>query len=107
MEYNGLIKSGAFRKKIATLGAVETINLKGNYFARFPLRMFANQPNLKHLNVASNFLFSLPNDIFQDIAQVETIDFKNNNIKVKFETSEKIENIYYFLYLLFFSIFGK
>ena len=82
MEYNGLIKSGAFRKKIAPISGIESINLKGNYFARFPLRMFANQPALKILNVASNFLFALPTDIFNDIAQVQTIDFKNNNIKV-------------------------
>ena len=82
MEFNGLIKSGTFRKKIARLNSVEQINLKGNYFARFPLRMFANQPELAELNVASNFLFALPADIFADLPVIKNIDFKNNNIKV-------------------------
>ena len=82
MEFNGLIKSGAFRKKASKMTLIEEINLKGNYFARFPLKMFANQPLLKKLNVASNFLFALPADIFKDVSLLQEIDFKNNNIKV-------------------------
>ena len=82
MDFNGLIKSGAFRKKIQQLKDLEEISLKGNYFARFPLAMFKYQPFLKKLNVASNFLFALPDDIFYLSTNLEDLDMRNNNIKV-------------------------
>lgn len=81
MDFNGLIKSGAFRKKIQQLKDLEEISLKGNYFARFPLAMFKYQPFLKKLNVASNFLFALPDDIFYLSTNLEDLDMRNNNIK--------------------------
>ena len=48
MAYNGLIKSGAFRRKISTLTKLDDICLRGNYIARFPFKMFDNQVDLKH-----------------------------------------------------------
>ena len=48
MAYNGLIKSGAFRRKISTLTKLDDICLRGNYIARFPFKMFDNQVDLEH-----------------------------------------------------------
>jgi len=81
MAYNGLIKSGAFRRKISTLTKLDDICLRGNYIARFPFKMFDNQPSLKKLDISSNFVFALPPDMFENSAELFDICFRHNNIK--------------------------
>lgn len=81
MAYNGLIKSGAFRRKISALTKLDDICLRGNYIARFPFKMFDNQPSLKKLDISSNFVFALPPDMFEKSAELFDICFRHNNIK--------------------------
>ncbi|CAG5098126.1 Oidioi.mRNA.OKI2018_I69.XSR.g15392.t2.cds [Oikopleura dioica] len=86
MAYNGLIKSGAFRRKISTLTKLDDICLRGNYIARFPFKMFDNQPSLKKLDISSNFVFALPPDMFEKSAELFDICFRHNNIKTLSKT---------------------
>jgi len=97
MAYNGLIKSGAFRRKISTLTKLDDICLRGNYIARFPFKMFDNQPSLKKLDISSNFVFALPPDIFEKSPELFDICFRHNNIKTltksQFEKNYKLSII--------------
>ena len=76
--YGQVLSASLFNR----LTQLEVLNIEENGITELPPGLFEETPLLRELYVASNYIFSLHNDVFKGLHRLEHLDLGNNNLEL-------------------------